>query len=241
MSENVSSDSGRQSLPEKGIYIFKHPSLVFTDLQHKGEWRFPFTLIAVVTIISILSTTDLQMEAQREFINNSEIIPEENKVEMLDALENQGIINRKVIPAVAGAVSLAVSYLIIAGALLFFGNFIYGGQARFAHVFAMVCWAGMIYLPELAIKLPFILALDTLHIYTSPALFLGSASANTVLFTILDAFDVFAIWRIILISTGFAVIYNFSMKKSFTAVILLYVIYKFISLGVNQLFSGVMF
>jgi hypothetical protein len=241
MPDNNVTEFEKQSLISKTINIYTKPSIVFNEVKKSSSWWYPFTIAAVLTVISVLLTTDLQIQAQREFINNSEIIPEENKVEMLDALENQGIVNRKIAPALGGIFSIGVSYLVIAGALLFFGNFIYGGQVKFSRVFAMTCWGGMIYLPEIIVKLPLMLVNNTLKVYTSPALFMGSDASNSLLFDLLDAFDVFAIWRIVVFAIGFAVIYNFSIKKSYTAVISLYVIYTAVSIGLNQLFSGVMF
>jgi hypothetical protein len=150
------------------------------------------------------------------------------------------LLNKQVAPAIGGALSVGISYLIIAGALLLFGNFIYGGQASFKQMFSLVSWGGLINLPELIIKLPVMLAKGTLYVTTSLAIFLSNSESKTLFYNLLDALDIFSIWKIIVFSIGFAIIYNFSMKKSYIAVIVLYLIYAGVSIGLGQLFKGVM-
>ncbi len=234
------SDEKKQNLLNKSINLYIRPSQVLSTLKDCPSWWFPFTIIVIVTIISTLSTTDLQIEAQRNFINRSEIIPEGKKVDMLDALDNQGVLNKHIAPAIGGILSVGISYLIIAAAFLLFGNFIYGGQASFKQMFSLVSWGGLINLPELIIKLPIMLVKGTLHAATSPAIFLSGSESKTLLYNLLDVFDIFSIWKIIVFSIGFAVIYNFSMKKSYIAIIVLYLIYTGVSIGLGQLFKGVM-
>lgn len=234
------SDEKEQSLLNKSINLYIRPSLVLSTLKDRPSWWFPFTIIVIVTIISALSTTDLQVDAQRDFINNSEIIPEGKKVDMLDALDNQGLLNKFVTPVIGGILSVGISYLIMAGALQLFGNFIYAGQASFKQMFSLVSWGGLINLPELIIKLPIMLAKGTLHAATGPAIFLSSSESKTILYNLLDVFDIFSIWKIVIFSMGFAIIYNFSMKKSYIAVIVLYLIYSGVYVGLGQLFKGVL-
>jgi hypothetical protein len=239
MSE-IKSEQQEITLLNKSINLFTKPSAVFTNIKDRSDWWFPFTIIVIATIISSLSTVDIQVRAQRDFINTSEIIPESKKVEMLDAMDNQGVLNKQVVPAIGGVLSVGVSYLVIAGSLIFFGNFIYGGQASFKHIFTLVSWGGLIGLPELIIKLPIMLVNRTLHAATSPAIFLSGSESKTLVYNVLDVFDVFTIWKIVVFSIGLAIIYNFSMKKSYTAVIVLYVVYAGISISLSQLFKGVM-
>lgn len=228
------------TLLNKSVYLFTKPSLVFFDLKERSDWWFPFTVIIIVTIIGTFSTVDLQVRAQRDFINTSEMIPESKKVEMLDAMDNQSALNKRVAPAIGSVLSVVISYSVITAALMLFGNFVYGGQASFKHIFALVSWGGLIGLPELIVKLPMMLMNRTLHAATSPAIFLSSSESKTLLYNLLDVFDVFTIWKIIVYSIGFAIIYNFSMKKSYTAVIALYVVYAGISISLGQLFKEVM-
>ena len=75
-----------------------------------------------------------------------------------------------------------------------------------------------------------------MQVYTSLAVLMDLADKKTVLFSILNAFDVFMIWKVILWSIGMSVIYQFSRAKGYTAVISLYVIFIAISVGLGQLF-----
>ena len=234
------SEQEKMTLLNKSLNVFTKPSAAFADIKEHSDWWFPFMVMIIATIITALSTVDIQIRAQRDFINTSEMIPESKKVEMLDAMDNQGAMNRLVTPAIGGVLSVGMSYLVIAGALMLFGNFVYGGQATFKQIFALVSWGGLIGLPELIVKLPMMLINRTLQVATSPAIFFSSSESKKLLYNVLDVFDVFTIWKIIVFSIGFAIIYKFSMKKSYTAVIVLYVIYAGISISLGQLFKGVM-
>ena len=66
-------------------------------------------------------------------------------------------------------------------------------------------------MPELVIKVPFMVIKGTLQIPSSPAIFMISGESKSLLYNVLDVFDVFAIWKIILFGTGFAIIYNFNI------------------------------
>lgn len=238
--ENISSgqEIQKMSFGTKFINLFNSQTALFENIKVYPDWLVPVFIMIVVTIITIISTTDLQIEMQKEFIDNSEMIPEERKNDMLDNLENQGIVKAKVVPAIGGAVTIFLSYAIIAGAFLLFGNFIYGGQASFKQMFSLTSWGSLIGLVEMAVKLPLILSKGTLKVFTSLAVFMETSESKTVIFKVLDAFNIFSIWKIIVFSIGFSIIYKMSRGKSYAAIITLYVIYIAIAIGFSQLFKG---
>jgi hypothetical protein len=234
------SESGpqRMNFISKAVGIFTNPKTAFENIQQKSEIWFPIVLMLAITVISVLMTTDLQKQVQRDFINNSEIIPEDRKVDMLDNLDKQGAVNEKIVPALSGAVGIFLYYAVIAAAFLLFGNFIYGGDSTFKKMFSLAAWGSLIGVLESIIKIPLMLWKGTVKVFISPAVVMDVADSGTVFFKILDAFDIFAIWKIIVFSIGFSVFYKISREKSYTAVISLYVLYLIISIGLSQLFKG---
>lgn len=234
----ITAEVKKMSFGQKFLGIFNVQPAVFENLRLYPDWLIPVVIMILVSIIMIVSTSDLQLAAQREFIDSSEMIPEDRKADMLDQLENQSWLRTRLIPSVGGIFGIFIYYAVMAGAFLLFGNFIFGGKASFKQLFALVSWGSLIGVLEMAIKLPLMLSKGTLKVYTSLALLMDPAESKSVLFAILDAFDVFTIWKIIVFSVGFAIIYKFSRGKGYAAVITLFLIYLILKIGLGQLFQG---
>jgi hypothetical protein len=189
----------------KLINIFTDPASVFNNLREHPDWLIPVLLIMLMSVTTILTTTDLQIKAQKEFIYNSELIPEDSKDDMIDDLTDQGFIMKKIVPIVGVVFEIFITYAIAAAAFMIFGNFIFGGSTTFKQNFALYSWGAVIGVIETII---------------------------------LNVFDIFSLWKIVVWSIGFSVIYKFSKGKAYTAVITLYAIYAVFAIGIAQLVGG---
>lgn len=223
---------------QKTLNVFLSPAGVFENIRMYPDWIFPLLVMIVISIVIAFSTHDLQYKLQTEAILNNELIPEETKDKVLEDLENKSPMRRNIETILGSTIAIGAAYVISAAALLVFGNFILGGVATFKQVFSMFSWGSMIGIVESLVKLPLMLSKGSLMVYTSLALLMDDAESKSIMFQILNLFDVFSIWKIIVLSIGFSVIYRFSKGKSYAAVITLYVIYGVIALGLSQLFQG---
>lgn len=219
------------------IEIFSNPQSAFAKIKSKPNWILPLIMMIVVSIGFLLSTPHLQIKAERDIIYKNTLIPEEAKDRAIEELENKSQTQRSIEAVAKGAIGVTLVYLIAALAFYVFGNFIYGGIAKYKEVFAMYAWGGLIGIIETAVKLPLMLQRGTLEVYTSPAVLMDADKSNTVLFQILNAFDIFTIWKLVVWSVGFSVVYQFSKGKSYTATITLYILYSVIAIGLTQLFQ----
>jgi hypothetical protein len=129
-------------------------------------------------------------------------------------------------------------YAIVALAFMVVGNFILGGEATFKQNYALFAWGSTIGIVESIVKIPMMLIKNSVEVYTSLAILMDSSESKTVMFKILNAFDIFAIWKVIVISIGFSILYKFSRGKSYSAIGGLYAIYILIAIGLSQLFGG---
>ena len=105
---------------------------------------------------------------------------------------------------------------------------------------AVYAWGFMVSIPEAVIKIPLMLAKNSIHVYTSLAIFFDPSESETVLFKIANAVDVFALWRVALWAIGFGVIYKFSAGKSYGVVGAWYVIWIVVSIALSSIFKGFM-
>jgi len=240
MSELVtgSEQSGGKMNPlQRGIAIFSSPANAFENIKLYPDWLLPFLLMLAATIVFAISTSDLQVKLQTEMINNNERIPEEMKEKILDDMENKTPMRRNIESAGYASVFVGLSYVVISGALLLFGNFLFGGSSTYKQVFAMYSWASIIGLAELLVKIPLMISKGSMQVFTSLALVMDVSDARTPLFQFLNIFDVFTIWQIVVVATGIAVIYKFTKAKAYLAVLIPYALYKGVSIGLGQLFN----
>lgn len=221
---------------QKVVYIFTDPVKVFYSLRSRPTWVLPLLLIIIMTSLFNVATKDLMLEYRKQMILNSNRIPEDRKDLILEQLENMPAKNYYIQSIGGGLVGLILVYLLAAGVFIFVGNFILGGKATFSQIFALYVWGNMVSLIELPLKAGLALAKGSVQVYTSLAVFMDPAQSRTALFQILNAVDIFNIWRIILWSVGFAVIYRFTLKKSYITVISIYVFYILLSIGLSRLF-----
>ena len=221
---------------QKVIYIFTNPSKVFYSLRKNPTWLLPLLLIIFMTILFTVVTKNLMIEYRKEVILNTTSIPEEKKDMLLERMDNMTAKSYYIQSIGGGLIGLVLVYLLAAGVFIFVGNFILGGKASFKQVFALYVWGGMVSLIELPIKGGMALAKGSVKVYTSLAVFMDPAQSQTTLFKLLNAVDIFTIWKIILWSMGFAIIYHFSQKKSYITIISIYVFYILLSIGLGRLF-----
>ena len=219
------------------VKVFSEPKQAFEVIKNTSTWVFPIILSLVFSIIFMYSTIDIQKELQKTTIMQNERIPEEYKDKALEDMEKPSFFRDSIMPAISGTIITFVFPLFIALVLFVFGNFIFGGKSTYKINFAAACWAGMIGLVEMIIKLPLILHKESMEIYTSLALLMDASQSKTFLFMLLNMVDLFSIWKIIVYATAFMVIYNFSKQKSYATIIALFVVASLIGFGFNQIFS----
>ncbi len=228
------------SLTQKLILIFTNPTKVFENLVLKPDWIIPTLLIIVFSIGASFFVYDIQLDDQRQKFLKNENIPEERKdliLEQLDEAQNSS--TRMIRPIVAIIIFTFVSIAAVAGVLLIAGNFVLGGKADYKSMLAIYAWGYLVAIPETLIKIPLMMAKESVHVYTSLALLFDPSDAETVIFKLANAVDLFSIWRIVLWSIGFSIVYKLSGEKSYSVVISLYVIYVLIYIGISSLFGGI--
>lgn len=212
-----------KSLVAKIFSIFWEPSSTFKALKNITKWYdvvLPLVLISIVTLISLPYITPIAIEEQKERIIESEKIPEEQKDMILERMEEQ---SGTFIAYITTPITIAIQYAIIALVMMFAGNFILGGQIKYLPLFAMSAYSGLIDIISTAVKTPLMVSQQTIQVYTSMAIFFEES--QTFLFRFMSTLDVFAFWKVILLSIGLGVICGKRTKTTFTVVLILWLLY----------------
>ncbi len=218
------------------VAIFVDPLRLFEDLRNRPSWLLPLMLVIFSSILFTVVTKDYMIEFRKEMIYDSRKMSEEMKDQAIDQLENMTPRAYYLQSAIGGVIGVLFIYLIASGIFLMTGNFVLGGKATFKQIFALYVWGNMVTVVEYLLKMFLVVQKGSMHVYTSLAILMDPSEYKTVTFQVLNAFDVFAIWKVILWSIGFAVIYRFSYKKAYATIITLYVLFTLFSIGLGQLF-----
>jgi len=236
--ESVAVSDKRESMSEisRIFNIFFEPRKVFENLKIKPRWLVPFIILSVIGIISFHYTYPYIVKQQITRIEENERIPDAQKEVIIERMGE-----REHPPAwqlVFAPVGTLVYFLVVAVAIFFMGNVLLGGDSSFGRMLSVYAYSSLVAIPAAIIKIPLVFMRETIEIQTSLALLLPPDMKESFVYRIFANFDIFTIWTLILTSLGFAVMYNFSRKKSATAVVILWLLWVFVSSALAGVFRG---
>jgi hypothetical protein len=99
-----------------------------------------------------------------------------------------------------------------------------GGKGRFRHARAVIAWSMLISTLGSLVKLPIMIAKNSIIVETGPSLFFKDLEPSDQLFKLLSTFDIFTIWGMIVTAVGLAVVYRVSAGKAWVAVAVLWIL-----------------
>jgi len=221
---------------EKIAGIFISPRETFESLDRKPTWLVPFIIIAVMTLGMTLLTRDIGVQDMMAKFQASELPQEQiDKI----AAQSQGV--GKYIQMVLIPVATLAIWAIFAGILLFCGNTLLGGSAKFKKLFSMMSWSSLVSCLAIIVNTAIILSKGTTQgVTTSLAVLLpvpGLSDKPSIFYRLLSKFDLFTIWSLVLWTIGLSVIYKFTVKKSAGLVIALWAVWIVISIAFGSLFG----
>ena len=217
------------------IGVFTSPRQTFESVDRKPDWLVPFVIILVVSLAFTLALRPIMLEEQ--FEKQREAMLERGMSEsQVDEQLQKGQKIAQITAPIGALVASALSLLIVAAVLLFCGNVVMGGEAKFKKVFAVNTWASLIGVLGIIIKAPFIWQKQTIQIHFGLAAFLSEDQAKTFLYKVFANVELFTIWGLIVLGIGLAVIYKWTTQRALTLVFVLWLIYVFGSAGLASLF-----
>jgi len=222
----------------KVFNTYFEPSKLFESLKIKPTWLVPFIIVAILGMASFWFTYPLMMKEVITNIQENERFTEEQKemiIERVGSAEHPPVYQLAFAP-----VGVIVYLFLISGVLFFVFNVLLGGDSSFKRVLSVFSYSALIAIPKSIVHLPLAFAKQTANIQTSLAIFLSPDDKGTFLYRVLGGFDVFTLWQVLLISLGLGVMYNYTMKKSFTVVFILWVFLIVVGSALSTLFGGML-
>ena len=220
----------------KVINTYFEPRKVFGSLKIKPTWLVPFIIVSILGMASFWFTYPLIMKGVITNIQENENYTEEQK-EMI--IERIGEKDHPPVWQLAFAPVGTLVYLLLISAVLFFVfNVLLGGDSSFKRVLSVFSYSSLIAIPKAIVHIPLAFARNTADVQTSLAILLSPDNKDSFLYKVLGGFDIFTLWQVIVLSIGLGVMYNYTTKKSFTVVLILWVLLIVVGAGLSSLFGG---
>ena len=222
------------SLPQRIWGALVSPRAVFESLRARPRLLGAILVLVVLMVAAGFLLADLTLEQQLAGLDNRPDMTEEGRVQ---AERMMTLTITKVGPFLGAAIGVIVVF-VIAAVLLFVGNVLLGGDAKYKQYAAGTAHASMVVIPAMLVRVPLALATGDLQATTSLAALLSPESRGTMLHTALSRLDVFDLWQVALTVIMVAVMARVDTKKAAIAVVGAWVVWTAISVPLQSFFAG---
>jgi hypothetical protein len=222
------------------------PKLAFADLAARPTgWWLPLALLMVVTVGFIFAFT--QRVGWERFMRQQ--MEQNPRVQQMPVEQREQILQQQLrfVPAIShiqGAVAWPLITLVTGGVFLFVFNILLGGQLTFRQVYAVVCYGNLphglgavLALVVMFIKDPADFDLQN-PVASNLGAFLDPTTTPKWLVSAAGSVDLFSAWVVLLLATGFAAAARkISWSKSFTWVVITWLLWVVVKSGASWIFS----
>jgi hypothetical protein len=222
--------------------IYYAPKETFLSLtRSKWAWVVAILVSTIVITACFPFIRDIVAKDQVRKLENSsllESLPEERRQEIIDQ-NREAILHPPVWQYAIGFAAPFVAALAVAAVLLMIGNVFLGGETKFSQMLTVYGFAGLIGIPEMIVKTFLISLKGSTDVATSLAIVLGSTDTSSMLYTLLNKFDIFTAWMLSVLIIGMSVFLpNVSGKKIAFWVLLFWFIWALIISLVSSFTGG---
>ena len=217
---------------ERLIGVFVSPAPTMQDIAARPSWVLPLIVVTLIGSVGAFFLKDAILQTQLEAMEKRNMTAEQIE-QARPTMEKVMNITVPLVPLI----TTPLFYLIIAGLLMFVGNVILGGEAKFSQLFAITCWSGLISVLGSIINIPIMAQKMVMESATSLSSLLPSEENQTLLYHLFSQIDLFWIWWVAVIGFGVAAVYKFSTRKAMTTVFTMWVIYVVIAVALKSIFS----
>lgn len=214
---------------ERFIGVFTSPAATMRDIAAHPTWLPPMIIAVLVALVFSIFSQDLILERQRTEVRKRNPEMTEQQLAVMEKMT-------KISTPIMAVVMTPIVYLLIGGVLLFTGNVLLGGEAKFKTLFATASWSGVISVLSTLINAPVMKARGVLESATSLAFLLPPEDNETPLYFLLSQIDLFTLWWVIVLGFGFAAAYKFTTQKSMTVLFIWWAALAAVGFGVKMMF-----
>ena len=211
--------------------VFLDPRKTFLSLEHKPDFIVPLVLLALVVFVCTWAAWPV-IEASSMEMMQERLLDRGMEQDQIDQFMEQQQKFGKVSGLAGGPVSTFFIALIVSGILLFAGNIVMGGNSTYKQMLCVYSYSSLIGIIAYIIRTILMMMKGTIHVYTSLAALFPLDMKDSMVFKTAGIFDVFTIWKIIVIAIGMGVMYRMDFKKPLIVVGALYLIFAAVSMNI---------
>jgi hypothetical protein len=215
------------------IALFTDPKRAFASVKKNWEWAIVVVLVFALGVASFYIAKPIYLDAQRtaieERLENSNV-PQDRQEEIIE--QQLSYAGNPAMQAI-GLIFVVIFLVVEAAILLFVANILLGGQTTFGHVLNMTALTWLVAIPALIVKLPLVLSKGSTEVYTSLAILMPAEQMDSFVGQLMNQFDIFTLWQVILSMLGVAVLAKAPFAKSAIFVGILWLIWAAIVAGLS--------
>lgn len=198
-----------RSLPWRGVIrVFSGPSKFFSELKDQPRVLVPYIIFGVLFAVFLLLVQDYLWAMQA------------NSPQMQERLQGQELppeaeVWGKRAIVIGGTLVMLMLPLIEAAVVMFWGTFVFAGQARFKQVLSACLYGNILFAVGMLVHVPLIMAKDSAAVTLSPAVLVADQGYQSFAYQALSKLSLFHIWEIAVVGIGLAAIYGFARNKGY--------------------------
>lgn len=217
-----------------GIFrVIYQPAQFFNELKNDPKILIPYLALFVLTLLTLFLLSDLIIQMQTSSPEFIEQFPDGNVPPQVKSF-------MKISIPVGGAIVICLVPLLAAALALFFGNFVFGGEAKFKGLLSLFLYSEILFILTGYIMIPLMLAKGSMLVTLSPAVLVADQGLQSVAFLALSKLSVFHIWEVIVAGIGLSIFYDFPRNKGYILSVLsvgLLMILHVLTTAIGKLFA----
>lgn len=213
--------SAPMPLLKRVFKMFFSPRPVFESLRAHPKWLDVLLIGIVAGLLVYLPMSgiikDMSFERAQEQIEKVDGLSAEQREQAVE--RQRTFFNSPAFQAlsIGGGIAGPVVILLVYALLFVLGyGFLLGGQIKFKQAFAAACHLNLIFVLAGLVKLPLVLARKSVEVATSLALVLPATESKSIPYAVLDTFDIFTLWALVVMVGGMAAMTGVPKGKSWT-------------------------
>ncbi|HTY08127.1 MAG TPA: YIP1 family protein [Candidatus Edwardsbacteria bacterium] len=211
--------------------IFYQPAKVFEGMKADVKWQWLLPL-AIAIAIGVASFFVIRPVMVPEVMANIAQRQPDMSPEMLEMIRGR-------VGSPLGAINVVIFVPLVALliALVYWAAFSFtGAKTTFGHMFAATAWAGMANVLASFVRVPLIMAQQTLKVHTSLALILPPDMEEGFLTRLLGQLDIFTVWMLVLLAIGYATFTGVERRKAYAVVFGLWGVWALLTAALGGMF-----
>ena len=221
----------------RALDLFIAPGACFAAVERVPKtWWQPLLVLTLASVALVaFGYEQIILPAQLEAMRS------QSEISGADLARAEEVIRSPMVRAIGiagAALGLPIVALLMALIAHLAVGFLLGGGGTFLASWAVVCYALLVGVLELLLKLPAMLKQGTPEIFFGPALLLERTEPPSFLFQVLKEFDVFTLWKIALIAVGLAAVHRVRPKTVLVTLLGIWLLWALGSATVSTALRG---